>query len=242
MKTNSILQSRHLLTLAALCAMAASPAQAAITAYADATSFNAALGAAGLVGINQAIPGVFAGVGDPTGLVAGTVTITGMNDGIGGSFFVGDGSYGFTTSFYSHQLSDYRNANINTVLLTFATPVRGFSFVANVMNAPLGSAINPDNWPETGYASVLLTTQAGDAVAVLAPIFSNFGSLPVAPPLTFNGVVSDVAFSSITISAAQAGNLQFTQLTVAAVPEPASVAMWLAGLGGLGLFLRRRAP
>jgi hypothetical protein len=240
MKPHSRSQSRHLLTLAALCAMATGPTQAAITAYADSATFNAALGLAGLAGIDQGIPGLFEGASDPSSLVAGAVTITGMNDGIGGSFFVGDGSYGFTTSFYTHQLSSYLNAYVNTVVLTFAVPIRGFSFVGNVMNPPLGDAINPDNWPDTGFASVMLTTQVGDTVTVASPIFSNFGSLPVAPPLSFNGVVSDVAFSSITLSAVQAGNLQFTQLTVAAVPEPAGTAMWLVGLGGLSLLVRRR--
>ena len=241
MKPHTLSLSRHLLTWAALCAMASVPAQAAITAYADSASFHSALASVGLAPIDQAIPGAFAGVGDPSSLVAGAVTITGMNDGIGGAFFVGDGSYGFTTSFYTHQLSSYLNAHVNTVVLTFDSPVRGFSFVGNVMNPLLGDAINPDNWPDTGFASVLLRTDAGDSLAVASPIFSNFGSLPVAPPLSFNGVVSDVAFTSVTLSAVQAGNLQFTQLTVAAVPEPAAAAMWLFGLAGLSLLLCRRA-
>ena len=97
----------------------------------------------------------------------------------------------------------------------------------------LSRRVAPHKW-----ASPVFTLRV---LAVASPIFSNFGSLPVAPPLSFNGVVSDVAFTSVTLSAVQAGNLQFTQLTVAAVPEPAAAAMWLFGLAGLSLLLCRRA-
>jgi hypothetical protein len=225
--------NRHVLALAALCAVAASPAQAALSFYGDSASFNSALTAAGLVGIAQSIPGVADSVVDAGSLVAGPVSFTGLNDGIAASFFVVDGSYGFASTFYSHELFSL-DANVNTVLLSFASPVRGFSFVGNVMNPPLGDPINPNNWPDTGMASLLLTTSAGDSVAVASPIFSNYASLPVAPPLGFSAVVSDVAFSSITLSAAQAANLQITSVTLAPVPEPQTLLLMLLGFGVLG--------
>ncbi len=158
--------------------------------------------------------------------------------------FVND-SHGIPGASYAHQLISQDQAGLqvdNQVLIRFAAPVLGFAFISNVMNPPLGDPINPHDWPVAGMALLTLTSSSGEVFDLSSPLFSNYGSDPtVTVPYGFNGIMATVAFTSVTLSVTQGENLQLTQFSLAAVPEPASLLLWLAGLGLLGLGARRRA-
>ncbi len=212
--------------------------QAATSAYSDQVVFDAGLLSAGLTASGYGFP-AFELVGDSSSVTAGPATFTGMNAGNAVAGFVND-SYGIAGAFYTHQLISQSDVN-NVVSISFATPVRAFAFTSNVMNPPLLDPINPNNWPTAGMALLTLTTSSGDVLNLSSPLFTNYGSDPgVVVPYSFSGIIASGAFTSVTLSVAQGQNLQITQFSVAAVPEPASVALWLAGLGVLGFGVRRR--
>jgi hypothetical protein len=228
------------LSIAAALVVFSGQAQSAVNQYTDLPTFSSALTSAGLVGTVYGFPsGSFPGVSDPMSLTAGPATFAGQNIDTGASFFASDGSYGFATPFYSHEMSDQNT--VNTVLITFATPIRGFSFNSNVMNPPLDDEINPNNWPTSGNVSLTLTTNTGTAINMFSPSFSNYGSDPtIVPPIAFNGIVSDTAFTSVTLSVVQGQNFQLTSFMLAPVPEPETYAMMLAGIGLIGALVKRR--
>lgn len=213
-------------------------AQASTSLYTDLATFDSALTTAGLTDTAYGFPNIYNVVGDTTSLTSGPATFTGQNSGYGNGAFVNDGSYGITGNFYLHGL--YGQDQVNTLQITFATAMNGFSFYSNVMNPPLGDAINPNNWAVTGNATATLTTSNGDLIAFNSPLFSNYGSDPsIFVPLGFNGIISDTAFTSLTIAIPQGENFQITGFTVSAVPVPG--AIWLFGTALAGLIgLNRR--
>ena len=220
---------------AALIAISAQ-AQAAVNQYTDFATFNSGLSAAGLVGTSYGFQASNL-EGDPTSVTDGPLTFTGLNPGYAISGFAND-SYGITGTFYIHGL--FGQDQTNALTIDFATAVRGFAFTSNVMNPPLGDPINPNNWPTSGNADVMLTTSTAEQAILVSPLFSNYGSLPIPAPLGFNGIISDTAFTSVTLSIAQGENFQITNYILAPVPEPETYALMLTGLGLLGLMARRR--
>ncbi len=213
-------------------------------AYTDQTAFNNALNVAGLSGTTQNFTAAAAangvtdtqtyGVGDPNPITVGSIVFTGLDNGSsnGSAGFLAQNTYGIAGAFYTHQL--FNEAGDNLVKITFASPVKGFGFNNSVLN--LGS---PFVWPTSGNAALTLTTDNGDTLLFQSPISSIFGLTSVAP-IAFSGLISNTAFTSVTLSGTTAIGLQITDFTVAAVPEPETYAMLFAGLGLVGFVVRRK--
>jgi len=220
-------------------------ANAASMSYTDQTAFNSALSSAGLTGLTQDFTAAAAAVGvadnisygvaDPDPILVGTTSFTGLDNALsnGSAGYLVQNTYGIAGAFYSHQL--YSENGDNLVKITFASPVKGFGFSNTVFN--IGG--NPFVWPTSGTTGMTLTTSTGDVLKFQSPI-SSISGLSSGAPLTFSGLVSDTAFTSVTLETTQAIGFNITNFTVAAVPEPESYAMLLAGLGLMGAIARRR--
>lgn len=141
-----------------------------------------------------------------------------------------NGAWGAGNHFVSFDTMDQMTMNIS-----FAAPTKGVAFDYSIWEDPEA--------PDAADGSAMLTARyydANDSLLKTAKfIFSPFGSDSYNQFQSF-GYVSDVAnIARVSISGdgVVLDNLTFT----AAVPEPESYAMLLAGLGLMGVVARRRS-
>jgi hypothetical protein len=157
-----------------------------------------------------------------TTLTVGDVTFSGS-----GALFV------LSHATYQHSIdgSSYFNNNFGGTQLgvAFANSVHAFAF-------DLASLYN---WG-SGALQITLDFGGGSRTIDLLGADLHNGGRPV-----FAGFTSSVAFDSITITDPTRGlaidNFAFTSAPVAAVPEPASLALAGVALAGVALTRRRRA-
>ncbi|MHB8471826.1 MAG: hypothetical protein ACYDC8_03030 [Gammaproteobacteria bacterium] len=238
-KMDKSMKLKQLIALSVTAALfsVSSLAYSASVAYTNKTAFNNALNVAGLTGVTQDFTAAAAangvtdthsyGVGDPNPITVGLASFAGRDNGLsnGSAGFLSQNTYGITGAFYTHQLFSEKGDNL--VKITFAAPIKAFGFDNSALN--LGS---PFVWPTSGNTNLTLTTDGGDVLVFQSPISSIYGLTSVAPT-AFSGLISDTAFTSVTLAGPTAIGLQITDFTVAAVPVPAAV--WLLGSGILGL-------
>lgn len=232
----------------AVCALATllclPSAQALTSGYDSEAAYASALAAAGLSGSTYGFPTVASGRIDPEAVVVGPATFGGLNADNGGSFIV-ENNYGIAGSFYSHQLFQGELLGIgqdNIVLIRLAAPVRAFAFHDDVWNFG-GPPQGPAGWPTSGTTPMTLATGNGDLLDFTAPV--SMGNLPLgSAPIGFSGIVSDTPFDSVLVTVKQGQNFQITDFSIAAVPEPATPMLMLAGLLAVGILVRpaRRRP
>ena len=116
------------------------------------------------------------------------------------------------------------------------------TFTESSLNAPLIDIVLIDNTAAPGFISFGNTVAPFDAEAFTNAVFETYdlstalalttGDLSVAPG-SFNTSTGTLDFTSITA-------LSFEATTVTAVPEPASLTIFGAGLAGLAFFRRRK--
>lgn len=147
------------------------------------------------------------------------------------------GKYKWTTSDkYSASASDYfvklvaKNAEAS-MTQTFAT-VAGMSYTVSFdYDSKDGAAfygINDGNAAAAGSNSFITWTQLSNGAKNMSHVSYTFTALSGMTTLGFS-------------AASQGAKLALNNLSVmAAVPEPASIALFMAGLGALGLVSRRR--
>ena len=158
------------------------------------------------------------------------------------------------------------NFNLRQLVAAAAVATASFSAVA----APISLGTNPDFTPITGYGTTMgpVTFQYSftlDSVTDLSDIFGKLAATDataltvsltgptLTTPVTFAaipGIPGSFSFSSLADGAyvlsilATPSSSTFTAyggfVTAAAVPEPESIAMVLAGLGVAGVLVRRR--
>lgn len=220
---------------AALCAQSA---QALATKYDNAADYAAALAAAGLAGSAYRFTGGPSGQFDPGSFTVGPATFAGQNGDNGASFLVRD-AYGLAGGFYSHRISEGVLLGVeqrNLVQVEFDSPVRAFAFGSSVSND--GGSPGTAGWPTSGTTPLRLAISSGDLLDFTTP--ASDGNLPSgSAPIGFGGLVSDTPFASVLVSVTQAQNFQITDFNVAAVPEPATPLLMLAGLAAVGAAVRQ---
>ena len=156
----------------------------------------------------------------PPGTTVGGVNFTidrSISDG--NLFRIANGAYAPFAVLSSQKSPDSPNNFLNNLLITLPSPVTSFALDFNSFNA----------------SPFTFTLSTGETFTAATPGY-------YAPSYTFLGVTSTVAITSISISAPHSDfiNLEdFTFGTAAAVPEPGSFSLMIAGFAVAGLSLAR---
>ncbi len=216
-----------LLAAAGLCA----PASAATTAYTSAAAFGAAT--TGITNVN------FEGATTTDNLLSATgshafpgFTITQSTN----NALMTDPTY--TYYYYDWGTGDVINTPYGqTLTITFDSAVTAFAIdIGDFFGLPYQPGVSfPDL---TGYGLPVVIGNGQTSFTVSTAATRNF---------TFFGLTSDTAFTSVTIQGAPGysgsstifDNVRFGS-AIAPVPEPASWALMIGGLGLVGAAMRRR--
>jgi hypothetical protein len=205
---------------------AACPAFAGVTTYTSSTAFQSAASGISLTTENY-------GSGTAGQLIANG----GLFDGL--TYTTTPGPIGtLTGSIISDQFNSFSGLSLggsqsggeqyffggDSVTISFASPVTAFGAFFNV---------NPNSG----------TYALSSAVGGIATDSSVFDTAT----FVFDGLISDTAFSSVTLSSTDSSSgsfnipeLLFGSRAVTGVPEPLSLSLFAAGLAGAGALRRRR--
>lgn len=213
---NHLRSSLRPLALAALVA-ASSAAHAELTLYTDEASFLAAISNAATDTFDDLAPGV--GFDGPVQRSAGIVSYT-VSSGPNSNILYGAGTVG----------DPWLSSNNARDTITFD----GFSAGTYAAGANFFGSDIDGNFLQRGVVIVSATDTDGSLQTFRVR----------ASESTFIGFVSDEALTSLSVRVLSLRNNPVwptvDNLTVAAVPEPGTYAMLLAGLGVLGFLARRR--
>jgi hypothetical protein len=231
MRMNQVDRSRaslRLLGAAALAAMtlAAAPAQAAVVTYTSSTAFNAAASGIPLTVENYS-----------TGSAGQLISNGGTFDGLTYSFTAGP-SGTLTGGIITNQFNSFSGLSLggnqstgaqfffggDSITITFANPVNAVGAFFNV---------NPNS------GNYDLQSLVGTATVDSATYDTS--------SFVFDGLISTVAFSSITLSSTSTTfgsfnvpEIEFGASPTQAVPEPFTMSLFGAGLAGAAAIRRRK--
>jgi hypothetical protein len=205
--------------------LALAPAGITVNDYGDLglsrAAFAAAAGAHSLIDFNGVETGADMFVYYETGFTTQGVTFTPLR----GELYVTDPAYYGGDHYGEGRFLELDSGAPNQLLISFA-PTPAFAFEFQYLSYP----IHPDGY---GFQ---VTLSDGDSFRL-----TTLNSFSAQSGLSFFGVVSDQAFSSVLLDLPDFGAYNITDnYRIGAVPEPAGRALLFAGFAGLGAAVRRR--
>ena len=209
---------KHFFRIAAVAAVlsASASAHATVTTFTNETTWQSAVGTPTTNVDFSSINGQAKNSGDSFPSISG-MTFTPENSTTGYGCPGSCGNYGVSGTFLSLQ----NNSHSETVLVNFSQAQHAVGFSTDL----LGPA-----------QQVKMTLSNGDSFSFLG----NSSDGPTRGVLNFGGLIDTTPFTSMTISSSGDVGLDIANFRAAAVPEPETYALMLAGLAALGYVARRR--